>query len=565
MPIATIPNWGLGLNTDAMPSELPPGYCTSCSGWRFPNGYAQTIGNSDPFDVVPTVTPYWIGLYGSATQQFHIHAGTGKVFAADFAGVSAEITRYTDGMEIASITFVGTTATLTTVTPHGLASTNVVTVFAALPTQYNATGAITVTGPTTFTYVMATAPATNATYMGGYSYDVTSNFTGAIDDRWSGGSINGIFFLNNPVNGLYYWNGDLATRLRKMPGSGVYAAVRAFKNYLVWLTVRAVGWSDATEPGAIPLYWASPAAPATAVRDEGYQPLSETQGALVDCLPLGDANIIYGRDSRYVMRYIGGNDVFSFQRMPGNDGVRAVSCVVDTPKGHIFLTQNLDVKIHSGGGCQSLAEGRVRTLLNTMVTAYRQRAFLCVNPPFNEVWVFFNTANASGHADVALLWNWNDDTWGKSGSFLTSGITFAASGLLGTSINKNYMLMTTAVPYILAQDRTGISGAGIYIIERTGLSLGDEDAIKNLSRSKWSIDTDDSGLTVSIQHGSSKFPDTAPTYATNVVYTHGATVWANAVATGGRFLALKATFLTSASGTSRFKNVAIDVSKSGTV
>jgi hypothetical protein len=73
------------------------------------------------------------------------------------------------GQTISSITFITTTATLTTGTAHGLSNGNVVTVSGASPSNYNGTFSITVTGSTTFTYVMATAPSTNATVVGTYT------------------------------------------------------------------------------------------------------------------------------------------------------------------------------------------------------------------------------------------------------------------------------------------------------------------------------------------------------------------------------------------------------------
>jgi len=69
---------------------------------------------------------------------------------------------------ISSITFVGTTATLTTATPHGLITGNQITVSGALPAAYNGTFVVTVTGASTLTYTMASTPATNAVTVGTY-------------------------------------------------------------------------------------------------------------------------------------------------------------------------------------------------------------------------------------------------------------------------------------------------------------------------------------------------------------------------------------------------------------
>ena len=74
----------------------------------------------------------------------------------------------TTGATISTITHSTTTATVTTATAHGLVTGNQITVSGASPAEYNGTFKITVTGSTTFTYVMASAPATDATVVGSY-------------------------------------------------------------------------------------------------------------------------------------------------------------------------------------------------------------------------------------------------------------------------------------------------------------------------------------------------------------------------------------------------------------
>jgi len=61
------------------------------------------------------------------------------------------------------------TATVTTASPHGLVDNNRVTISGATEANYNGTYVIDVTGASTFTYTMATAPAANATVVGTYT------------------------------------------------------------------------------------------------------------------------------------------------------------------------------------------------------------------------------------------------------------------------------------------------------------------------------------------------------------------------------------------------------------
>jgi hypothetical protein len=73
---------------------------------------------------------------------------------------------------ISTITRGGTgnlTATLTTAVAHGLVTGNTVTVAGAVPAEFNGAYRITVTGATTFTYTMTTAPSGDASTVGTYT------------------------------------------------------------------------------------------------------------------------------------------------------------------------------------------------------------------------------------------------------------------------------------------------------------------------------------------------------------------------------------------------------------
>ena len=97
------------------------------------------------------------------------------------------------GQGITSITFVSSTATLTTNSPHGLSTNDYVTVTGASPAQYNGTYSVTVTGASTFTYVMASTPATNATAVGTYY----ANLWLAIGGGATGSGGNQVFVEND--------------------------------------------------------------------------------------------------------------------------------------------------------------------------------------------------------------------------------------------------------------------------------------------------------------------------------------------------------------------------------
>ena len=81
----------------------------------------------------------------------------------------AKIATTSTAQTISTITHVGAVATVTTASAHGLVTGNRVVVSGATPTAYNGAYVITVTGTTTFTYTMASTPASDATVVGSYT------------------------------------------------------------------------------------------------------------------------------------------------------------------------------------------------------------------------------------------------------------------------------------------------------------------------------------------------------------------------------------------------------------
>jgi hypothetical protein len=84
------------------------------------------------------------------------------------------------------------TATVTTLTPHNLATGDYVFFSGVTPSQFNGGYNITVTGTTTFTYTMASAPSGNATVVGSYVWAKWVSFTAAV-----GNGGDQVFIQNN--------------------------------------------------------------------------------------------------------------------------------------------------------------------------------------------------------------------------------------------------------------------------------------------------------------------------------------------------------------------------------
>jgi len=141
---------GVSLNNPYIPGSLSVGGTLSVAQDASFTGTGEIklpVGTTAQRASLPT---YGMFRYNSTTNQFEGYNSA-------------------SGTTISTITFVTTTATLTTATAHGLSTGAVVTILGASPAAYNGTFSITVTGTTTFTYTMLSNPGANATVVGSYT------------------------------------------------------------------------------------------------------------------------------------------------------------------------------------------------------------------------------------------------------------------------------------------------------------------------------------------------------------------------------------------------------------
>lgn len=108
----------------------------------------------------------------TSTTTFTYLMASAPALSASQVGVYT-VNQSVSPVPISTITFSGTTATVTTTAIHGMATGNVITVSGASPTTYNGSFTITFVSPTSFSYTMLSNPATSATVVG--SYIITKN------------------------------------------------------------------------------------------------------------------------------------------------------------------------------------------------------------------------------------------------------------------------------------------------------------------------------------------------------------------------------------------------------
>lgn len=256
------------------------------------------------------------------------------------------------------------------------------------------------------------------------------NYTGSAIDYWSGGMFNGIPFLNNGVEYPQVWDPiSLSQKLVNLPNWPVNTTakvVRAYKNYLVALSItksggtdpRMVKWSHAAVPGYVPSSWDE----TDATVDAGEVSLAEGSDTLVDCMPLGGTNIIYGSNSTWAMSYIGHPFIFSFRKLFGSSGIIALDAVEYFKNLHFAVTLN-DIIVHNGTTIQSVVGDITRRwFFSNLNSGYVHTIRTVKHLANREIWVLF-PYQASTIPNMALIWNWEEGTWSVQDLPNVQGIT----------------------------------------------------------------------------------------------------------------------------------------------
>lgn len=394
--------------------------------------------------------------------------------------------------------------------------------------------------------------------------------TGAIDDRWTGGVLNGVLIANNGVNVPISWGGTgVAVNLVNWPATTRAAVIRPFKNFVVALDItknvgttnnrfqHMVKWSHPAVPGALPDSYDE----TDLTKLAGELDLAEDPSLMVDALPLGDALIIYKESSMWSMTQTGSAETpFRFQRLPGSVGALARGCIANTDVGHVVMTPG-DVVVHTGQGPRSIITGVLRQwIFNQIDSTNRKRSFLVTNPPANEVWVCFPELGKAA-CTMAAVWNWVTNTWAIRP---LNNVTYGAVGQIDYNILSTWaaagdswndavnawnqdelspaqsrLLTTHATPAIRAVDVSAKFDGAVFTskLERIGLAFDKPDQVKLLKSVYPRIDAA-KGTKVQIQVGGTNDTEVAPTWSDPVVYTVGQTYKADAFASG-RFIAIR--------------------------
>ena len=239
----------------------------------------------------------------------------------------------------------------------------------------------------------------------------------AVDDEWTGGSLNGLPVLNNQSNEPLFWTEDENDNFEILPGwppNQRCNALRPFKFHLFAIGIQdgvdfvgdKIAWSSAADEGAVPATWEP-----LPTNEAGDDLLSETLGPCIDGLVLRGSLLIYKANSTYQVDYIGGNAVFSTRLLFKASGILGRNCAVEVDGVHYVFTAG-DLIRHDGHTIQSLSDGRIRSeVFKQIDPEFYANSFVAWDPVQRSVWFCF-PSNGNRFPNIAAVYSLDEDAWG---------------------------------------------------------------------------------------------------------------------------------------------------------
>lgn len=267
-------------------------------------------------------------------------------------------------------------------------------------------------------YLYAGSAAAYALQNGTHT-DITRNSGAYTGSKWNFNHFNGVLLANNGVDVPQVWSppapGTKLVDLPNWPSNTLAKVVRSYLNYIVALNVTKSGtvhdnmvkWSHYADPGSVPNSWD----PTDTTKDAGEYALASGLDPVVDCRMMGNANVIYKRDSIWLMRYTGGVQVFRFDPAVESVGALATNCVASLPNGsHVVLGRG-DMYVFNGQGVQSIVDGRTRKWLFSRIDGTNMESVFLAHDILRSEILVCIPVSEQVYADTALVWNYTANSF----------------------------------------------------------------------------------------------------------------------------------------------------------
>lgn len=475
---------GKGVNKDLLPSELAAGVWSDSSNVRFRNGFAQKRKGTQTAYTSPTVTPYWIGTFGTSTARYLVQAGTAKVFVDD--GVTrTEITPVSAPTGARDDRWTGNDFNGVLVLNNGVND----------PIYWTGNPAS----------VMTTIPGWTAGTKAD-SLRSFKNFLGAFGVTKAGIKHPYLFMWSDAADPGYLpssWTASATNKAGEIDVTGIGQLVDALPYGDAWIIYGQEGRSVARYTEAENVFDIQPLPGKDGLLNRGC--VAETPKGHV-FLTLGDVRIHSGGESVSIAE--GVVRKWLTETMDSANAQRAFLCL---------NPQETEVWVCFPSANQSDC--------NT-VAAWNWN---------DETWAIFTAPNLTYGAAGLVSSNLAANTYATTTQ--TYDTVTAVYSQNEASANEARLVVATSTPQLgLANTGSLDFGSRVsWFLEKTGISLSNsQDTMAPISRMRPRLDAV-AGTAVTVKLATTQNPDDSPVYVGSAIYTQGTSNWANKFTNAGRY------------------------------
>jgi hypothetical protein len=209
----------------------------------------------------------------------------------------------------------------------------------------------------------------------------------------------------------------------------------------------ALHWSAVNDP----FNWPDPGTEVATAVQSGRQPLAGDGGAIQRVVSGSEVGAVFQERSIWRMDYVGGDVVFSLNRVEPNRGLLIPSIAVPFGRQVFYLSED---GFYLFNYTESVAIGRDvidATFLSDIDTSFFDRVSTVHDPDTQRIWILYpGSGNTDGTPNKYLVYDWGEQRF-SHGEFDAEWLTLAVNA--GLTIDSPH---TTADP-----DTDGVDGAGL--------------------------------------------------------------------------------------------------------
>ena len=259
-------------------------------------------------------------------------------------------------------------------------------------------------------------------------------YTGGADSRWSLTQFGNVSIAANDAQVIQASNGSGA--FADIAGAPIARVVFSVGDF-----VMALNTSDGTFGDQGDRWWccgifnhATWAPSITTQANSGR--LVQGGGDLLAGLALGKQAVAYKAKAMFLGTYVGGEAVWQWEPVPGEQGVVGPEAVCDANGLHVFVGED-NIWVYDGVRAQPFGQDEIRQFFfDNSSPAFRFRTVVRYERQNNRVWIFFpGTSTTDGTPDTTLVVHMGTRRWGRADRTIQAALDFIQPGLTYDTLN----------------------------------------------------------------------------------------------------------------------------------